>query len=107
MGFFGFGENDVHKALGQTAPGVTWQVVRDTSDDRVWHAAFRKAARTNFPALSTEQAQLLAPDVWGNLRRLRAQVKRIEIWVETDSGEWVVASDNGVRVVDTSPPQFA
>jgi len=107
MGLFSFGERDVHKALGQTAPGVRWRVVSDASNPRVWYAALQREARPQFPSLSVEQAQMLAPDVWANLRALRARVSRIEIWVEADSGKWVGASEAGTSVLDSLPPQFA
>jgi len=105
MGLFGFGERDVHRALGETAPGVRWDVVRDASDSGKWHAALRKAARGKMPSLSTAQAGLLTQDIWQNLYALRNRV-RIVIWAETDSGEWVGASDEGAQTLDSAPPQY-
>lgn len=106
MGLFGFGHRDVHKALAQTAPGVSWQVECFGGDPstKIWFAALHRKDRLQFPELSFEMAELLSADIWRNLMKLRSQVSHLSIWIEADDGRWAGTGGDGAALSSDELP---
>ena len=101
---------DVHRALGETAPGARWQVecFGGDPDVNVWFVALHREARSHMPPLSIGQAAIMASDIFYNLHDLRSKAKMLDIWIEADNGQWagIGTQSDQVEISDSIPACF-